>query len=449
MSKLWILAALLLVTVDLGATPRSLEDLLDHVRRERTQEKKTIEQRERRFLAARDRQKELLREAQDELHEQESRNDGLTESYEANEQSIEEQRLELEQSMGSLSELQTAYNRIAADISGILSNSIISAQYPERRQLAQSLAESDELPSIADMEALWELTLESIVDSGQVMRFPAQVVTLDGEMHERDAIRIGSFNILSEGRFLRYDPETRKLVEPRKQPPQHYLKKVEHFEGAAGEVSDVPIDPTRGILLSLLGQTPDLVTRIRQGGIIGYVIIALGGIGLLIAIERLIVLSIIGGRIKRQLGEATPNPANPLGRILSVHQQNPDVDTETLSLKLDEAVLRELPRVQRGLGALSLLAAVAPLMGLLGTVVGIIETFQSITLFGTGDPRLMSGGISLALVTTVIGLVVAIPILFMHSLLAAKSNLIVQVLDEKSAAIIAEASEKSHVARVA
>jgi biopolymer transport protein ExbB len=443
------MTALLLVAVDLCASPRNLEDLLDYVRRERTQEKQEIADRESKFSATHNRQKELLQEARDELKEQESRNARLTELHEANERSVEQQRQELEEAVGALSELQATFNSISVDISEMLGNSLISAQHPERRQRAKSLAASDELPSIADVEALWELTLETIVSSGQVVRFPARVVALDGEPHEQEVVRIGSFNIISDGLFLGYERETGKLVEPLRQPSRRHLKKVEHFENATGLVSDVPIDPTRGIVLSLLGQTPDLVTRIRQGGIVGYVIIALGGMGLLIASERFIVLSVMGGRIKRQLSEATPSPGNPLGRILGVHQENPDVDTETLSLKLEEAVLRELPRVQRGLGALSLLAAVAPLMGLLGTVVGIIETFQSITLFGTGDPRLMSGGISLALITTVIGLVVAIPMLFLHSLLSAKSNRIVQTLDEKSAAIVATAAEKSHDARIA
>ena len=174
----------------------------------------------------------------------------------------------------------------------------------------------------------------------------------------------------------------------------------------------------------------------------GYVIIALGIVGLGIVLERLVVLSSVARKVNRQLSNEKPDSRNPLGRILMVYQKNPACDNETLGFKLDEAVLGEIPRLQRGLGALSMVAAIAPLLGLLGTVIGIIETFQSITLFGTGDPRLMSGGISLALVTTVMGLVVAIPLLLLHSFLSAKSNRIMQILDEKSIAIVASAAEQ-------
>jgi biopolymer transport protein ExbB len=199
-------------------------------------------------------------------------------------------------------------------------------------------------------------------------------------------------------------------------------------------------------LLTVFAQQPDWKARIQQGGIIGYVIIGLGGIGLLIALERLLVLTIVGVRVKRQVKTEHPHSGNPLGRLMQVAGESSEENPETLSLKLDDSILREIPSLQRGLGSLSVLAAVAPLLGLLGTVIGIIETFQSITLFGAGDPRLMSGGISLALVTTVMGLVAAIPLLLLQSFLLGKSNWIIQILDESSAAAIAEAAERRHVA---
>ena len=138
---------------------------------------------------------------------------------------------------------------------------------------------------------------------------------------------------------------------------------------------------------------------------------------------------------------------NPLGRILSVYSDKIAQDVETLSLKLDEAILRETPSIERGLITLAILAAVAPMLGLLGTVSGMIETFQSITLFGTGDPKLMSGGISQALVTTELGLAVAIPMLLIHSALSSKSNRLIQILDEESAAIVARNAETKTLQR--
>jgi biopolymer transport protein ExbB len=196
--------------------------------------------------------------------------------------------------------------------------------------------------------------------------------------------------------------------------------------------------------MSLLVQAPDLKERIQQGGWIGFIILFIGAIGLLIALQRFISLSIMGRAVAKQQKESVADKKNPLGRILSVYSDRISLDIETLSLKLDEATLREIPKIERGLITLAILAAIAPMLGLLGTVSGMIETFQSITLFGTGDPKLMSGGISQALVTTELGLAVAIPILLIHSLLSSKSNRLVQILDEESAALVASNAEQSN-----
>jgi biopolymer transport protein ExbB len=219
---------------------------------------------------------------------------------------------------------------------------------------------------------------------------------------------------------------------------------AQNIETSSSGVHAFPIDPTRGGMLALLVQVPDLKNRIEQGGLVGYVIIFIGLIGVLIALERLFLLVTTSHQVKKQLKNKKAED-NPLGRIMQVYEKNPSIDTETLGLKLDEAILKEMPRIQRGLAALALLAAVSPLLGLLGTVTGIIETFQSITLYGTGDPRVMSGGISQALVTTVMGLLVAIPLLLFHSFLSSKSNALIQVLDEKSTAFVAQLSEKTHI----
>ncbi len=190
-------------------------------------------------------------------------------------------------------------------------------------------------------------------------------------------------------------------------------------------------------------QSPDYLERIAQGGIIGYVILALGGLALCIVLERFCYLSIVGGKIIRQTRQKVPKANNALGRIMRVYTGNPDQETETLSYKLDEAILKEMPLLERGLAMIAVFAAITPLLGLLGTVIGMIETFQAITLFGAGDPKLMAGGISQALVTTELGLGVAIPIILLHSLLVGKSNRLIQILDEQSAGMVAALSEKN------
>jgi len=196
------------------------------------------------------------------------------------------------------------------------------------------------------------------------------------------------------------------------------------------------LDPSRGRLLALLVQSPSLEERIHQGGIIGYIILAIGALGLLIVLERFIVLTWLQTTINRQL-KAWKNPTenNPLGRILKVCR--PEYDTEVLGLKLDEAILKEIPKIKAGLATLGIFIAMAPLLGLLGTVTGMIETFQAMTLFGTGDAKLMSGGISEALITTALGLVIAIPLMLLHSFLSGKSNRLIHILDEQSAALVA------------
>lgn len=227
---------------------------------------------------------------------------------------------------------------------------------------------------------------------------------------------------------------------PGRQPSARHLSTVANIDINSTEFLAVPIDPTKGPMLDMLIQIPDMKARIKQGGYVGYIIIIVAIIGLLIALERFVVLSSTQRKVNRQLNSKKPGN-NPLGRIIQVYENNPDVDTETLELKLDEAILKELPSIERGLPILALLAAIAPLLGLLGTVVGIIETFQSITLYGTADPRAMSSGISQALVTTVMGLVIAIPMLLFHSFLTSKSNNLVNILDEKSKAFVALMAE--------
>lgn len=146
--------------------------------------------------------------------------------------------------------------------------------------------------------------------------------------------------------------------------------------------------------------------------------------------------------MKAQIKSDVVNENNPLGRVLAVHESNRNADVETLELKIDEAILKEMPALERFLTLIKLIAAIAPLMGLLGTVTGMINTFQSMTLFGTGDPKLMAGGISQALVTTVLGITVALPTLFLHSIVNGMSQRVVHTIEEQSAGIIAVHAEQ-------
>lgn len=204
------------------------------------------------------------------------------------------------------------------------------------------------------------------------------------------------------------------------------------------------MDPTAGTLVSLLAQAPEPLERIAQGRIVGWIIIVLGAVGLILALTRWLVLGRIDRRMRRQLDADAVDERNPLGRLLAVYERNPGVDTETLGLMLDETLVKDTPRLQRGLSALRIMAMIAPLLGLLGTVTGLIATFQAITLFGTGDPKLMAGGISQALVTTVLGLMVAIPLILIHAGLLGRSRRLIEVLEQQGVALVARRAERAH-----
>jgi biopolymer transport protein ExbB len=424
--------------------PNDLQSLLEQVKKERYQEKEVLAKREAKFKRVNSKQEELLTNALQILSNEETRSTSLRNNYDTQELEIARQNNILKEKMGALGELDGIIKQIAGDLNVIINASLVSAQKPNRDKILDTLSERKELPSLEELEELWILAMDEMVESGKIVTFPGKIITAAGNEIEQNVTRIGVFNAVSAGRFLRNLPGTGKLIEPGRQPGQRFLDMAQNIETSSSGVHAFPIDPTRGGMLALLVQVPDLKNRIEQGGLVGYVIIFIGLIGVLIALERLFLLVTTSHQVKKQLKNKKAED-NPLGRIMQVYEKNPSIDTETLGLKLDEAILKEMPRIQRGLAALALLAAVSPLLGLLGTVTGIIETFQSITLYGTGDPRVMSGGISQALVTTVMGLLVAIPLLLFHSFLSSKSNALIQVLDEKSTAFVAQLSEKTHI----
>jgi biopolymer transport protein ExbB len=314
---------------------------------------------------------------------------------------------------------------------------------PDRIEILAKLAESKEQPTISELRQLWLILQEEMTDSGKVEQFTAPVISVTGDVEDKQVTRVGIFTAFSDAKFLRFLPETGSLVELARQPVRRLRDLAADFESAeANSVMPTVVDPTRGAIMALLVQTPTMKERISQGGWIGYMILVLGAIGLLVALFQFTALMLASQGVAKQQKQDEPTQNNPLGRILSVYSAKLADDVETLTLKLDEAILRETPKLERGLITLAILAAVAPMLGLLGTVSGMIETFQSITLFGTGDPKLMSGGISQALVTTELGLGVAIPLLIIHSGLSSKSNRLIQILDEESAAIVARHAEK-------
>jgi len=424
----------------------NLDELLERVRQGIQNQTQEFKVREAEFLAARNNQRNLLNQARQTRTNEERRSDRLEAQYNTNEQRITTLTTQLRTKLGNLSEVFGVIQQVAGDTRSSFEDSFISVEIPGRgaelSALIDKAASGTDLPTIEEISGLWLTIMEEMNESRKISTFSAEILRPDGTPTTIELTRVGDFNLVSEGRYFTFD-ENGKISELAKQPPGRFTSTIDDLmEAGSGEIVYFGMDPSRGQLLSVYVDTPSTIDRVHQGGLIGYITIGMGVIGVLLAFWRIAFFITVNGKVKRQKRETEPNPNNPLGRVLMVYHENKNVDVETLELKLDEAILKETPALERALTLIKLISAVAPLLGLLGTVTGMIVTFQAITLFGTGDPKLMAGGISQALVTTVLGLVVAIPTLLLHSIAAGMSKNIVHVLEEQSAGKIAEHAEK-------
>jgi len=451
-----VVAAALGVAVPVAAQQpaQSIDDLLKRVQQGEVTEKRENREREQRFQQDKASQQKVLADAQAQRATLEQRSDALETQFEENELRVADLTEQFDKRLGSLKELFGVLQQVAGDTRAQFENSITSTQPsirdgndPDRVQfladLAAKMGTASKLASIEEIERLWFEMLNEMQETGRVVSYRAPVILGDGQQTELDVTRVGVFNLITDGKYLQYTPETGNITELARQPQQvRFVKTTADLANADSGMVTFALDPTRGQILSLLIQEPDLRERIDQGGTVGYIIIALGAIGMLLAVWRWVALFVTGTKVRAQLKKETPSADNPLGRVLKVADDNRGVDRETLELKLGEAIYKERPALDRALPFIKIISVVAPLLGLLGTVTGMIVTFQAITLFGTGDPKLMAGGISQALVTTVLGLVVAIPTVLLHTLVSGRSRSIQQVLQEQAAGIVAERDEQ-------
>ncbi|PLW83774.1 energy transducer TonB [Kineobactrum sediminis] len=430
---------------------QSLEQLLDFVKQGQVVESRENRQREQRFVQAKNEQAQLLREAEAERTRQENRSSELEATFEENELLVTAKRAQLRERLGGLAELFGHLTSVSGDLSSNLELSLTSAQYSGRQEFLEELiakmSGTERLPSIAEIERVWFELQREMIESGKVVTFNTEISRPSGEKVEQRVTRVGLFNVVSEeGKYLQYVPSKDTLEELARQPSGPYMGWAEDLVAATGETGFQkfgidPTGPTGGSYLAAMINSPTLEERWHQGGQIGYAITAVGIFAFLLAIWRLIVLTSVSSKVNSQLKSDSASTNNPLGRVLKVHEDNPGMDTETLELKLSEAILKETPKLETGLTLLKIIAAVAPLMGLLGTVTGMIITFQAITIFGAGDPKAMAGGISGALITTVLGLLVAIPTVLLHTVVNGRAKRIIHLLNEQSTGIIAEHTE--------
>jgi len=437
---------------EVAKDPSSPSELLELVQKGQFADTAEQRERERKFRNEKNKQAKLLADAKAERARLEREAARLEQKFEANEALLVVAEAQLKERLGSLNEIFGHLAGLATEARNIFEQSLTSAQFGKDREefltkLAVKMGEGVALATIPELERLWFELQREINATGEVVKFNADVIALDGTVEEREVVRVGVFNAVSDGNYLTYAATRGMYEELPSQPAGRYTSTTSDVFNADAFPVQFAVDPTGpqgGSYLASLISMSGAWERINgEGGPIGIVIfyvLGLGGVGLFI--WRLVTLRGIRAAVDSQLSAETLNTDNPLGRVLKIAEDNPKADTETLELKMAEQILNERPPIEKLNWLIKLISIVAPLMGLFGTIVGMIETFQMITLFGTGDPKTMASGISIALVTTWLGLMVAIPMTFMSAIVSNFSKGILETIEEQAIGMAAERSEK-------
>jgi len=437
---------------EVAKDPSSPSELLELVQKGQFADTAEQRERERKFRNEKNKQAKLLADAKAERARLEREAARLEQKFEANEALLVVAEAQLKERLGSLNEIFGHLAGLATEARNIFEQSLTSAQFGKDREefltkLAVKMGEGVALATIPELERLWFELQREINATGEVVKFNADVIALDGTVEEREVVRVGVFNAVSDGNYLTYAATRGMYEELPSQPAGRYTSTTSDVFNADAFPVQFAVDPTGpqgGSYLASLISMSGAWERINgEGGPIGIVIfyvLGLGGVGLFI--WRLVTLRGIRAAVDSQLSAETLNTDNPLGRVLKIAEDNPKADTETIELKMAEQILNERPPIEKLNWLIKLISIVAPLMGLFGTIVGMIETFQMITLFGTGDPKTMASGISIALVTTWLGLMVAIPMTFMSAIVSNFSKGILETIEEQAIGMAAERSEK-------
>jgi biopolymer transport protein ExbB len=431
----------------------SINQLLDRLRSDVREASAENQQRLSEFRAARNQQTSLLGGARSQLASLESQADRLEAQYATNADQITVLAEELRVAQGEFGELFGVARQTAGEFGSLIEGSLASAQHPGRANALLELSQSRVLPTRTELDAIWRSMTEEMIYQAEIASFSANVADLN--CADQSITRVGVFVSYAtcggEAFFTQWAiPENAignaavyGLAALPSQPPANIRgAAMSLYNADRGEIVSGPVDPSRGGLLLVYRDIPDLGERIEQGRIVGKIILGLLFVSVAFGLFRLLMLLLESMAVAGQKRRSTPSKGNSLGRVMLAYESVKDHSEEVIEMKLDEAILRETPKLEFGLNFLKLAAGIAPLLGLLGTVTGMIKTFTQITLFGTGDPRIMAGGISEALVTTVLGLVSAIPLLFLHSFAASFSRGVQQTLEEQAAGIVARHAEE-------
>ena len=425
----------------------NLDRLMDQVRQGRALDSQDNSARLSEFRSNRNQQKSLLDNANAQKRTQENESARLNRLFEANDLEIIDLNEKLDIRLGDLKELFGVLQQASGDAKAGFDSSITSVQFPDREaymaDIMTKMGQTSKFASVREIEQFWAEMMNEMIQSGKVAKFNAPVNLVSGTTETKEVTRFGSFNVVSDGKYLKMSEDRKNYIELPRQPSGRFLGKVSGAENSTSGLSPLAVDITRGGILETYTRKPTLMEKVKEGKEVGYVIIGLGILGVLLALWRFLALTTTSAAVNRQVKNIGKPGNNPLGRVLKVYNESADANTETLELRLSEAVLKETPKLNKMLAFLKIIAVVAPLLGLLGTVTGMINTFQAIQLYGTGDPKLMAGGISQALVTTVLGLVVAIPMVFLHSIVSSKAKGVSEIITQQAAGMIAERAEQT------
>ncbi|MCY4266069.1 MAG: MotA/TolQ/ExbB proton channel family protein [Gammaproteobacteria bacterium] len=455
LSRCWQLSAASLFVAIFGSTTSwgqvSLTELLNAVENDRVAESAEYRERQQEFEQNVARQQQILDTTNERIVEQETEQNRLSDQFEANEVIIADKREILRNRRGDLNELFGTLQGVAGDFLSNFQDSLISAQYPGRAGELEVIIEragsTIEQLNISEMERFWYFMHQEVTESGRVVTYNGDIALPSGDTTNRTITRIGAFNAISDGEYLNYQGEVGHLQVLPRQPDSEVLGAARDLQSSTTGFTRTGIDPTGGVggqVMANLVNFPSASEQVQaNAGVIGFIIIGVGVVGILLAFYRLLMLTLVSVQVRNQLKSEKPAKNNPLGRVLLIADANPDADTETLELKLGEAILKETPSLESMLTLIKMIATIAPLGGLLGTVTGMIQVFQQITVYGAGDPTIMAGGISQALMTTVLGIVVAIPTIFMHTVVKSRSDNIIHILEEQATGMIAQKAERS------
>jgi biopolymer transport protein ExbB len=440
-------AVMLLSLTSTTASAVTYEEIMAKVRESRTAEAAVITQRENEFRAKLEEQQRLVREATRLRDEAEALSGRLDGRYAENEKSIQDMNNRLQVAQGNLGELFGVTRQIAGDVSGILSSSLINTQLEtqpgeeNRVEFLRRVAAATALPSLRELEDLWlALMIEMKLDS-EVVRYTTPVLQEDGITSvPTEVVRLGSFGAIGESEYLGYLPNANTLFKLTRQPPDRWMmnlaRDIQRNTSGTGYVPAV-MDASHGPLMGLYVERPDIVERIEEGEVVGIVIVAVGAIGIIVALIQYLYLFYMKFAVANQLKRINqPQKNNPLGRLLLSANETVGDRMEVVELRISDAVLREVPRLERFQAFLRLAVAAGPLLGLIGTVIGMIITFDSITASGSSDPKLMAEGIGQAMIATVLGLGIAIPLLFLNAGLVSLSRSVMVILEEQSSRLL-------------